>query len=187
MRTDPASHTTAPAQPGRRRLWLAGVGLAAGLGGAGLAAWKLRLTEQAPQAQHAFWAAQFDGLDRQPVAMQGFQGKPLLVNFWATWCPPCVQELPLLDAFYVQQRAAGWQVLGLALDQADKVQGFLQRMPLRFPVLLGGTQGLALVRQLGNERGGLPFSLLFAADGQILMRKMGKLSEQDLQAWAALA
>lgn len=187
MQPEAATPDPASVPQRRRRLFFAGVGMAAGLGGAGLAAWKLSLKEQSPQAQQDFWAAEFAGLDQRMVAMESFQGKPLLLNFWATWCPPCVQELPLLNQFYTQQQGAGWQVLGLAIDQADKVQAFVQRMPLRFPVLLGGAQGLELVRQLGNERGGLPFSLLFAANGSILTRKMGKLSEQDLHAWAALA
>ncbi len=115
--------------------------------------------------------------------MASMRGRPLLLNFWATWCPPCVQELPLLNAFYGEHRAKGWQVLGLAIDQPANVQKFLQRMPLDFPVVLGGLGGAELSRGLGNDKGGLPFTVMFAADGSISKRKIGQLTEKDLESW----
>ena len=120
------------------------------------------------------------------LALQGMRGRPLLINFWATWCPPCVEELPLLDAFYRENESKGWQVLGIAVDKLAPVQAFLQRQPLAFPVVLAGMEGLSLSKNLGNQAGGLPFSMLLGADGSILHRKIGKLSEQDLQLWREL-
>ena len=127
------------------------------------------------------------GMDDAPRSLTEFRGKWVLVNFWATWCPPCIKELPLLDAFYARQRVRGWQVLGLAIDQPGNVQAFLQRSPVQFPMALAGAGGAEVSRSLGNERGGLPFTVLFAADGSILQRKMGQLSERDLSDWAQLA
>ena len=118
--------------------------------------------------------------------MQGLRGRPLLINFWATWCPPCVDELPLLDAFYRENESKGWQVVGIAVDKLTPVQSFLGRQPLAFPVVLAGMEGLNLSKNLGNQAGGLPFSVLFGADGSILHRKIGKLSEQDLKLWREL-
>ena len=118
--------------------------------------------------------------------MQSFRGRPLLLNFWATWCPPCVEELPLINAFYQQNKANGWQVLGLAVDKLASVQAFLQKMPLDFPVGMAGLAGADLGRGLGNLAGGLPFSVVVGGNGQVLQRKMGRLSASDLDAWVRL-
>lgn len=182
--TKPRPSTLSPA----RRRWLTvGVGTLAALGGAGLAAWRLSPGPAQPDAADQLWGATFEGLQGEPLRMADLRGRPLLLNFWATWCPPCVQELPLLDRFHAEQRARGWQVLGLAIDQRANVQQFLQRVPLQFPLALGGLAGSDLGRALGNERGGLPFTVLFAADGSILKRKIGELTPQDLALWATLA
>ena len=117
--------------------------------------------------------------------MQAFRGKPLLLNFWATWCPPCVQELPMIDAFWQKQAANGFQVLALAIDQPSSVRRFLERQPLSFPVGLGGTEGMDWVRSLGNPQGGLPFSVFFNEDGTIYWKKLGQLTEKDLENWVS--
>ncbi|ADV01385.1 TlpA family protein disulfide reductase [Alicycliphilus denitrificans] len=174
----------ASASAARRRWLLLGVGAVAGLGGAGLAAWRLRPGAVKEGAHETLWDASFEDLGGQPLRMASMRGRPLLLNFWATWCPPCVQELPLLNAFYGEHRAKGWQVLGLAIDQPANVQKFLQRVPLDFPVALGGLGGTELSRSLGNDKGGLPFTVMFAADGSISKRKIGQLTAQDLQNWS---
>jgi len=172
--------------PSRRRWLTFGIGTLAALGGAGVALWRMQPQAVADTATQAFWQASLSDPQGTPVSMASFQGKPLLLNFWATWCPPCVQELPLLNRFYVEHRARGWQVVGLAIDQPSNVRQFLQRLPLDFPTVLGGLAGTDLVRTLGNETGALPFSVLFAANGSILVRKMGQLAEHDLHTWAAM-
>ncbi len=118
--------------------------------------------------------------------MQSFQGRPLLVNFWATWCAPCVEELPLINDFYRQNKANGWQVIGLAVDKLASVQTFLQKMPLDFPVGMAGLGGTELSRALGNLVGGLPFSVVLGGDGSLMQRKMGRLTPADLSAWVRL-
>ena len=128
----------------------------------------------------------FDTPDGQPQAMSSFRGKPLLLNFWATWCPPCVEELPLLDAFYQEQKAKGWQVLGLAVDQPSAVRKWLQAKPLSFAVGMAGLSGTDLSKSLGNLAGSLPFTVVFGASGALLHRKTGKVSREDLLQWAQL-
>lgn len=167
----------------RRRWLMLGVGAVAGLGGAGLAAWRLRMGAVKEGGQDLLWGASFDGLDGRALRMESLRGRPLLLNFWATWCPPCIQELPLLNTFYGENRDKGVQVIGLAIDQPANVQKFLQRTPLDFPVILGGLGGTELSRALGNDKGGLPFTVMFAADGSISKRKIGQLTAQDLQDW----
>ena len=111
----------------------------------------------------------------------------MLLNFWATWCPPCVEELPMIDAFWREHAAKGLQVVGLAIDQPSAVKRFLERQALGFPVGLAGLGGTELARSLGNETGSLPFSVFFAADGRVLAKKLGQLSREDLVGWFANA
>lgn len=133
-----------------------------------------------------FWAMTFESPEGRPLAMSSLRGKPLLLNFWATWCPPCIEELPLLDSFYRANQSKGWQVLGLAVDQPSAVRQWLQRKPLTFPIGMAGFQGTDLGRSLGNASGSLPFSVVFGASGGVLARKTGKVTLQELQQWLAL-
>lgn len=183
MSAQPAE--TPAAESRRRHLLLAAVAAGAALAGAGVAWRKWRPQPVADDAAAAIWPLTFASPTGAVLEMSSLRGKPLLLNFWATWCPPCVQELPRLNAFYGSHKADGWQVLGLAIDQVASVRGFLQRSPLTFPVVLGGAAGMGLVRDLGNPNGALPFSVLFDANGTIAERKIGELSETDLQQWRA--
>lgn len=186
--TEPSSsdpvHTATPVN--RRRALYAGVAAAAAVGGAGLAWWRLQPHAMQAGAEQAVWTQTFDTPDGARLAMQAFAGKPLLLNFWATWCPPCVDELPMLNAFYCDNKEKGWQVAGLAIDQPSSVRKFLTRLPLDFPVGLAGLGGSELGRSLGNLTGGLPFTVVFSAQGRVLHRKMGQVTPQDLQTWAAM-
>ena len=179
----PTTETTDSLPPGRRRLLLAGVGLAAAAGGAGVALWRLQPDEAVDTS--ALWTQSFATPGGQPLAMEALRGKPLLVNFWATWCPPCVEELPMLDRFARDQAANGWQVIGLAIDQPSSVRKFLAATPVSFPIGLAGLGGTELGKSLGNSTGGLPFTVVFAADGKVRERRMGKLSQADLTRWAS--
>ena len=170
----------------RRGLLYGGVAAVAVLLGAGVAWQRKRLKPAADPAVAAFWDAVLDSPDGQSVPLSRFRGQPLLVNFWATWCPPCVEELPLLSAFHQQHQAKGWQVLGIAIDQPSAVRQWLQRSPLAFPVVMAGLQGTDMSRSLGNQAGGLPFSVLFGSQSQLIERKLGQLRPGDLQAWARL-
>lgn len=178
----------------RRQLMYAGTAAAAALAGAGVAWWQIRphgdstsTGAAAPdRALEAFWQQSFDTPEGASLPMAGFAGKPLLVNFWATWCPPCVEELPLIDRFHADNKSRNWQVLGLAVDQPSAVRNWLQRKPMGFPVVMAGLQGTELSKSLGNLAGGLPFTVVFGASGTLLHRKSGKVSTEDLAQWAKL-
>ena len=185
--TDSSSNPTS-AQRANRRV-LIGAAAAAALAGLGVALWRNGgETTGGPGAgvADAVWSQQWLTPTGEALPMQTFLGRPLLLNFWATWCPPCVEELPLINAFYRQNKANGWQVLGLAVDKVSPVQTFLQKMPLDFPIGMAGLSGAELGRSLGNLAGGLPFTVVFGADGVLLHRKMGRVTTEDLDAWVRL-
>jgi thiol-disulfide isomerase/thioredoxin len=167
----------------RRALLYAGAGAVAAVAGAGLAIWKWG-SHDTKQPDPSLWAMSFDTPGGAPMAMQSFRGKPLLLNFWATWCPPCVEEMPLLDAFFRQNSARQWQVVGLAIDQPSKVRAFLQKTPVTYPIGLAGLGGTELAKALGNESGGLPFTLVVSAAGEVAERRMGRLAPADLARFA---
>ena len=170
-----------------RRRWLMGaVAGAAALGGAALAWSRYQPQALTPSVESALWQLEFPRLDGGVLRMASLQGQPVLLNFWATWCPPCIEELPLLSSFYRENSAKGWQVLGLAVDQLEPVKRFLARSPVTFPVVLAGVPGVELGKSLGNLSGGLPFTVVFGSDGRVAHRKIGKVSSANLLAWAAL-
>ena len=165
----------------RRQIIGAGVGVAAMAAGAGVA-----LFRSSPDAP-GFWDLSFEQPGGGSLAMAGLRGKPLLVNFWATWCPPCVKEMPLLDQFHTARKSAGWQVLGLAVDGPTPVREFLAQRPMGFLVGLAGMEGAELSRSLGNINGALPFTVVFNGAGKIVARKLGSISERDLTDYASKA
>jgi thiol-disulfide isomerase/thioredoxin len=176
----------------RRHLLIAGAAVTAALAGVGAAYWqsKQEAADEAPKLAadglndlSDFWQMQFDAPEGGKLAMQSLKGKPLLINFWATWCPPCVEELPLLERFYTQNKAKSIQIVGLAADKPEAVRTFLKKLPLSFPIGITDLSGIALSKSWGNLSGGLPFSVLLATDGHVMQRKMGKLSDQDLNVW----
>ena len=184
MDTDPTALTPTITESRSRRSLLLAVGAGAAVLGVGLALWRqTQLSAPVAEPFKGFWAQQWTSTDGKILPMAGFRNKTLLINFWASWCAPCVEELPLIDAFYESHRKSGWQVLGLAADKPKNVQEFLQRTPLHFPVAVDAMLATQWARQLGNVSGGLPFSVVLNSAGAIAQRKMGKLSSADLDAW----
>lgn len=110
-----------------------------------------------------------------PTALESFRGKPVLINFWATWCPPCVEELPLLDAL-----SADMAVVGIAVDVPEAVPPFLGKNPVRYPIWLADQNLTNPSSAFGNHSGALPYSVLLDAEGRIVRVKLGQLHAEEI-------
>lgn len=114
-----------------------------------------------------------------------YAGRPVLINLWASWCAPCLKEMPELDRFARLQGANGTQVVGIALDQAADVRAFLQRTPVAYPILLDVAGPRDSSVQLGNPKGVLPYSVLVGEDGRVVKQKLGPFEPGEIEHWAA--
>ncbi|AVO32150.1 TlpA family protein disulfide reductase [Stenotrophomonas maltophilia] len=123
-------------------------------------------------------------LEGQPLDLrQHAAGRPLLINVWASWCAPCVEEMPELARFARGQADNGVQVLGLALDSPGDVRGFLQRVPVGYPIVIETPGPRDASVQLGNTQGLLPYSVLFDAQGRLVKAKLGPFEHGEIENW----
>lgn len=141
-----------------------------------------RAPDLPPAADRALMQATMPDLAGQPQPMSQWKGKVILVNFWATWCAPCRKEIPLLVARQNELGARGLQVVGIAVDQVDKVKPFAAEMGINYPVLVDELQALDLSRAVGNEMGALPYTLVVDRDGRIVRTELGTLTADKLDA-----
>jgi thiol-disulfide isomerase/thioredoxin len=156
----------------RRRFLLQSAGLAAV---PMLAGWSLPAVAQ---AQTSLFQSSFPDLNGQSQPMSQWLGRPVVINFWATWCPPCVKEMPDLDALSKRYPQVGF--VGLGVDTHANMQKFLQKVQVSYPVRVLGYGGIDLMKQLGNKAGGLPFTLVYNADGKLVDRILGQIKPQAL-------
>ena len=124
-------------------------------------------------------------LSGAPVDLQRFRGRPLLINVWASWCAPCVEEMPELAHFAAAQGDQGVHVLGLALDTAEGVQDFLRRVPVDYPIVLENPGPADASVRLGNTQGLLPYTVLVDAQGRIVRQKLGPFAKGEIEGWAS--
>ncbi len=171
----------------RRAVGIVGAAALAAAAGGGTAWWRSRSSAQGDAAASAdIWSLTFQTLDGAPLRMADRRGRPLLLNFWATWCGPCVKEMPLLDQFARERASSGLQVLALAIDESDKVGRFVADRSLHLPVAIAGADGIDLSRSLGNALGALPFSVMFDSSGVAVARNLGAVSSALLEHWVGL-
>lgn len=140
------------------------------------------------QSSSELFAASLIDVQGQVTMMNRWQGKPLIVNFWARWCGPCRKEIPELIKLRQAYGDKGLEVLGIALeDKVESVRDFAKAYDMDYPVLLAQDKGLALMKALGNTKMGLPFTVAIDRHGQVVLVKMGMITDSELAAAAETA
>lgn len=120
-------------------------------------------------------------LDGRPRRLSDWRGQPIVLNFWATWCAPCREEIPLLIEAQKRYAARGLRVVGVAIDQRADVAAFSARHRINYPVLLADDQTFDILAQYGNRTGALPYTVVFSAGGDVVHRKLGAFHQVDLE------
>lgn len=120
-------------------------------------------------------------MDGAIVSAADFDGKVLLLNFWATWCKPCTEEMPMLSLLQENYAGNGVQILGIALDDPQKAREFASKLSIRYPILVGTIDTVLAGRQYGNREGMLPYSVLVDTDGIVRWAYLGALDKDELE------
>ncbi|QLI82218.1 TlpA family protein disulfide reductase [Chitinibacter fontanus] len=132
-------------------------------------------------AADPFWAQSFPDLTGKAQATKQWQGKMLIVNYWATWCGPCRIEMPEMVALQ-KQYASKVQFIGIAIDEPSPTSQFVKQIGVNYPILIGSNSAMDLMRSQGNNLGGLPFTVFFDAKGKLVGKHIGKISKAELDA-----
>ena len=135
-----------------------------------------------PQVTAKFFNAQFKDVNGKIVDLTTLRGKTVVVNFWSTWCPPCVEEMPMFNEAQGQWKDKDVVFVGIAADQADNVKEFLKKTPVSYPVVVSGQPGFDLSRELGNRYDAIPYTLIINRQQNITNRHFGIYARKDLEA-----
>jgi thiol-disulfide isomerase/thioredoxin len=166
-----------------RREWLTTALVAAAAGGAGYAfnAWRIVPDAGGDIDRQALLGLRLPDLDDRPQTIDDWRGKVVVVNFWATWCGPCREEIPLFVQLQSRYASRGLQFIGIAIDRPEKVRPFALELGMNFPILIGGAETIEVGRKLGNRAGVLPFTVVLARDGRIVASTVGAAKPDKLE------
>lgn len=120
-------------------------------------------------------------LNGQAVRLDQFKGRPVIINFWATWCAPCIEEMPDFQKASVAPIANGIQFVGIGIDYADKMRDFSKKLGITYALWEAGPGGIDLLKQAGNKSGALPYTIAIDAGGKPIFAKLGKMDASELQ------
>lgn len=140
------------------------------------------ISPAAEGAAQRLMSASLPDLSGKPQALSQWRGKVLVVNFWATWCAPCREEIPALMKVQMQYASNGVKIVGIALDNAGKVLDYAKEMHIDYVLLIGGVETLSLAKDFGNRAGVLPFTVVLDRTGKVVHAHAGTLTEASLGA-----
>lgn len=144
--------------------------------GVGIAAWDRKPPDAGP-----LLALSLPDMEGQPQPLRQWQGKVMVINFWATWCEPCRQEMPEFVRAQRELGPKGVQFVGIAVDQRDKIAQFANELDLNYPVLVGGFDAVDISKTLGNPLAALPFTVILGRDGRVAHTQLGQLKPIQLR------
>ena len=127
-----------------------------------------------------FFTLRLNDADGKPQSFSQWQGKTLVINFWATWCPPCREEMPVFSRLQTKYVPNDVKFVGIALDNADNVTTFSKQHPVTYPLIIADSEGGEITRQLGNSRMALPYTVVLGPGGETRLVRLGRVSEQEL-------
>ena len=166
-----------------RRQWITitGISLLALFAGILSSHWISKTGLASDPSVKAFFANTWQTPNGKVVDTKNWQGKVLVVNFWASWCPPCVEEMPALDKLQQEYLQKNVLFVGIGIDSPSNIREFLQKTPVSYPIVIGGLEGSNLSKQMGNSQGALPYTVIISPNGKSTYTKLGKISEEELR------
>lgn len=165
----------------RQWIYIVGISLLALVLGVLTSQWIYRTSLADDPAIKAFFDNSWKTPEGKLVDTNAWRGKVLVVNFWASWCPPCVEEMPTLDQLQAEFLAQNVLFVGIGIDSPTNIRQFLEMTPVSYPIVIGGLEGSALSKQMGNAQGALPYTIIIDAKGKATSSKLGKISEEELR------
>ena len=135
----------------------------------------------------ALWAAEFKDLSGKSVSMASLRGKPLVINFWATWCGPCKEEMPDFQRFALSESGKIAQVVGIGIDSSSNMQAFAKELGISYLLLESGMTGVSILKAVGNNSGALPYTIVVDSRGTAVLTRLGVLKYDELRQAVSLA
>jgi thiol-disulfide isomerase/thioredoxin len=145
-------------------------------GGVALAVW-----DRTPRDATKLLALSLPDTAGRQQSLGQWQGKVVVINFWATWCEPCRKEMPEFVRAQRELGPKGLQFVGIAVDQKDKVEQFAKELDLNYPALIGGYDAVDLSKSLGNELSALPFTIVIDRSGKVALTQLGPFKQDKLR------
>jgi peroxiredoxin len=139
-------------------------------------------TKAAQHPKHPLADVSFKNLQNQPINLAKFKGQTIILNFWATWCPPCIKEMPELNTLYPELQLRNIELLGIGIDSPSNILKFSAGHAIDYPLLIAGVGGAELASSLGNAGGGLPFTVILDKTGSVMFKKLGQISADEIRA-----
>jgi thiol-disulfide isomerase/thioredoxin len=160
---------------------IGGISLLALLAGVFSSQWISQTGLASDPSIKAFFANPWQTPDGKSANSENWRQKVLVVNFWASWCPPCVEEMPALDKIAQEYASKNVLIVGIGIDSPSNIRQFLEMTPVSYPIVIGGLEGSNLSKQMGNTQGALPYTVIINQKGKAIYTKLGKISEEELR------